>query len=197
MRQGRKSVRLSHYNYSQEGLYFVTICTSGGKYWFGSIEEHGVLCHSGIGKQAQLLLLETPKHHESCLLDEFVIMPNHAHCIIQLLDRDGCRGVRQNAQDRGGANNSDRFSHISPRRGSLSVIVRNYKAMLKRWCNESGFDEFTWQRGFYEHIIRNERELFSIRSYIINNPLKWCLDRENPVSPNRDLSQAEYFQLMM
>lgn len=72
------------------------------------------------------------------------------------------------------------FSNISPVKGSLPVIIRSFKSSVKHWCNKNGFTNFKWQRNYYDHIIRNDLELNSIRQYIINNPLKWHLDKENP-----------------
>jgi putative transposase len=71
------------------------------------------------------------------------------------------------------ATRSEYFSELSPMGRSLSVIIRNYKSTVKRWCNENGFPQFKWQRSFYDHIIRDEKSLFFIRQYIRNNPEKW------------------------
>jgi len=60
------------------------------------------------------------------------------------------------------------------------LVVNQFKGTVKRWCNENGFPYFRWQARFYEHVVRNEKELFNIRQYIANNPLKWNLDAENP-----------------
>jgi len=64
---------------------------------------------------------------------------------------------------------------------------------LTSWCKNSGFANFKWQRNYYEHIIRNEKELNKIREYIHNNPLKWELDRENPKSKNFNLEHDSYW----
>ncbi len=74
---------------------------------------------------------------------------------------------------------------MSPHRGTLSVIIRTYKAAVTTVCRRANHDEFAWQRNYYEHIIRNERELNAIRQYIRNNPLKWELDRDNPRNADR------------
>jgi REP element-mobilizing transposase RayT len=68
---------------------------------------------------------------------------------------------------------------ISPKRGTLSVVMRTYKAAVTTLCRHNGFNEFKWQSGFYEHIIRNEKDLQNTRDYIINNPVKWLYDEEN------------------
>jgi len=74
------------------------------------------------------------------------------------------------------ARTGNKFSQISPSKGSLGVIIRTFKGAVKKWCNENGFQKFKWQRNYYEHIIRNEKDLYRIRKYISLNPLKWELD---------------------
>ena len=72
------------------------------------------------------------------------------------------------------------MSAISPKQGSLSAIIRSYKTALTRWARVNGIPEFAWQTRYYDHIIRDDRSLDKIRLYIINNPLKWEFDHENP-----------------
>jgi REP element-mobilizing transposase RayT len=62
----------------------------------------------------------------------------------------------------------------------LSVIVRTFKAAVTTECKRRGLGKFTWQSRFYEHIIRDDKDLNNIRDYIINNPMKWIEDNENP-----------------
>jgi REP element-mobilizing transposase RayT len=69
---------------------------------------------------------------------------------------------------------------ISPVKGSLSVIIRTFKAAVTTWARANGHPDFTWQGRFHDHIIRDEDDLYRIRTYIRNNPLKWALDQENP-----------------
>ena len=87
------------------------------------------------------------------------------------------RGVKFNAPTN---NKSQYYSQISPKSGSLPVIIRTFKSSVTRWCKNNGFKNFRWQRNFYDRIIRNEKELLQIRQYIINNLLQWHLDHENP-----------------
>jgi REP element-mobilizing transposase RayT len=63
-----------------------------------------------------------------------------------------------------------------PIKNSLSVIINHYKGAATRFTRKSTDITFQWQRGFYDHIIRNENDLDRIRTYISNNPLKWELD---------------------
>ena len=74
------------------------------------------------------------------------------------------------------------MSKLSPKSGSLSTVVRSYKSSVTRWCRKNGYNNFTWQPRFHEHIIRNDGSLDNIREYIINNPLKWFEDKNNPIN---------------
>ena len=71
-------------------------------------------------------------------------------------------------------------SIISPKKGSISVIVRTFKAAVTTLCRENGIYHFKWQRNYHDHIIRNERELIAIRKYIVENPRKWWFEKEHP-----------------
>lgn len=122
-------------------------------------------------------------------------MPDHIHGILWLkpnnkLINDGnnggniCRrGVQLNAPT---TNNSSLthnstsqsvksrnqyYSKNSPQKNTLSVVIRTYKGIVKKWCNENRYPQFRWQRNYYEHIIQNEQELHKIRKYIQDNPL--------------------------
>ena len=77
------------------------------------------------------------------------------------------------------------FADLSPKRGTLSVIVRTYKGAVTRWCRQNGHADFAWQPRFYDHIIRDARALRNIRRYIAENPMRWHLDRLNPRPPPR------------
>ena len=86
------------------------------------------------------------------------------------------------------------YSNISPERGTLSIVIRTYKGVVTTWCMKSGFVNFKWQRNYYEHIVRSNRELRKIREYINNNPLKWELDRENAESKNFNKHHNSYWK---
>jgi putative transposase len=181
----RRSIRLKGYDYSKPGAYFITICTKDKIYILGNIEGEKVI-YSPIGKIAEECWLNIPDHFPDIELDQWVIMPNHIHGIIFILDAG--RGVQLNAPTTACSNDnpnsslsvSTRFSKISPSKGSLPIIIRTYKAAVTRECRRIGQNDFRWQRGYYDRIIRNEKELDRIRRYIQENPLKWELDRYHP-----------------
>jgi REP element-mobilizing transposase RayT len=69
---------------------------------------------------------------------------------------------------------------MSPRCGTLGLIVRTYKAAVTRQARRIGFPKFAWQRNYYEHIIRSAAELERTRNYIESNPAMWDHDEYNP-----------------
>jgi hypothetical protein len=79
---------------------------------------------------------------------------------------------------------------------SLSSVINQFKGSVTRWYNGNRFSYFKWQARFYEHVIRNERELTNTRGYIINNPLRWNLDAENPENRKyrKSINIADYYR---
>ncbi len=159
----RKRNRLKDYDYSQDGYYFVTICTKDKKDFFGSVAK-GKMIPNKHGEIAKQCWCELPRHYLNCLLDLFVIMPNHVHGII-VIDSKKIVG--------------NGFKPFPTH--DLSEIIRGFKTFSSRRINEemAGNDRFQWQKSFYDHVIRNERSLHNLKQYIQNNPLKWELDIEN------------------
>ena len=151
----RHSIRLDDYDYSKPGSYFVTVCVHERKETFGKIfdgEMH--LNENGIATNAVWTTL--PNWFSYIELDEFVIMPNHMHGIINIMDAP---------------------FHLKKPNSPLGQIVRAYKAATTRHIRVSGTPEFQWQRNYYDHISRlHENELARIRNYIINNPARWSED---------------------
>lgn len=177
----RKSIRLKGFDYSAAGYYFVTICTHEHQSLFGNICSSKMQLTT-IGKIANEFWRGIPDHSSSVDLDYYVIMPNHIHGIIIIENRGGVQSNAPSPRMNAPTPRNEYYSGISPQKDSLSVILRTFKAAVTRWCKQNGFEDFKWQRGYYDRIIRNEKELFYIRQYIINNPLKWELDRENPAN---------------
>ena len=184
----RKHIRLKGYDYSQPGEYFVTICTKGQKHLFGEV-VNGEMNVNSIGETAMECWSRLPAHFPNVELDEFVVMPNHFHGIVRIMDNPVGAQKTRPAEKR--LDNSRRdvqlniptdnyHSKISPKAGSLAVIVRTYKAAVTTICRKDGIEGFGWQSGFYEQIIRDDRSLTRIRQYIANNPQRWHLDAENP-----------------
>lgn len=169
----RKSIRLRGYDYSQAGAYFITVCTKDRKELLGTIRD-GRMRASPIGRVVRECWATLPMHYPNVQLDAFVVMPNHVHGIIVILD-DKPHRVRVGEGLRPSPTRKNR------NRPPLSEIVRAFKSFSARRINEEtgrGGGSF-WQRGYYDHIIRNERSLERIRDYISTNPSRWQYDREN------------------
>jgi len=162
----RRSVRLTNIDYTSTGAYFVTICVQDKRTIFGIVSGDSVVL-SSTGEKVEEFWLEIPDHFPNVALDEYVVMPNHIHGIL-LISRESAGNDHIN---RG-------FQKIPA--GSISSIVRSYKAAVTRSLKQKGVSNFQWQRGFYEHVIRSEKALNSIRQYIHLNPRKWSIDKENP-----------------
>jgi REP element-mobilizing transposase RayT len=185
----RKSIRLKGYDYSQEGLYFITICTNDRKCLFGEIYGFDVvwvknfqpppeMILNDAGKIANDCWLEIPKHFTNVVLHEHIIMPNHVHGIIELKPV----GTRHVVSLPDNSEITVRPSHVMARQqnqfskpipGSISVIIQQYKSSVTRFVNKINNSQFKWQSRFYEHIIRNEQSYQQIADYIINNPKNW------------------------
>jgi putative transposase len=163
----RRSIRLRNYDYSQPGAYFVTIDTYGGERLFDDPVLRGV---------AETMWQRIPRHFPFVELDEWIVMPNHMHGILVLVDH--ARGA--NASPGGNIPSHQRPS--GPPSGSLGAIVGNFKSVVTRRINRIRKTPGVpiWQRNYYERVIRNERELAAIRQYIRDNPRNWAEDRENP-----------------
>jgi putative transposase len=175
----RRSIRLKGYDYTQPGAYFITICTYQRMHVFGEI-VNGEMILNDAGKIARDEWFKTAELRSYVKLyeDEFVIMPNHGHGIIWIED-ENVGALPRNAQPLRVEQRSAPTKTVQPR--SLGAIVRAYKSAVTHAINasENQRGAVLWQRNYYDHIIRNDRELNNIRWYIVNNPLNWQLDRDN------------------
>lgn len=181
----RRSIRLKGYDYTQPGAYFVTLCAYQRAHIFGEIVR-GEMVLNDAGKIARDEWFKTAELRPYVKLyeDEFVIMPNHGHGIIWIEENGNTVGaLRRNAQSRAEQRSAPTKNAPTKTvaRGSLGAIVRAYKSAVTYAVNaaENQRGVVLWQRNYYDHIIRNDRELNNIRWYIVNNPLNWQLDRDN------------------
>lgn len=166
----RKSIRLKGYDYSQTGAYFVTICTYNRKCNLGKVINDEVQLNK-YGHIVENEWIKTADIRKNVELDRYVIMPNHLHAIIML----NCRGVLQYAP-------TDTSGKLQSPSQTVGSIIRGFKSTVTKQINQlrNTPGSSVWQRNYYEHIIRNEDGLNRIREYIINNPIQWQFDRENP-----------------
>lgn len=160
----RRSTRLRDWDYRSVGIYFITICT----YQRQNLFDNPVwreLVENGWANTVN------HPHAQHIVLDEWVVMPNHVHGIliiaaniIQPLAEIDVQPGLQNAAS-----------------GSIGAIVGNFKSLMTRRINNLQHTPGgkVWQRGYYDRIVRNERELNATRQYIQDNPIRWAEDREN------------------
>ena len=155
----RRSIRLKDWDYASAGLYFVTFCTHNRQALFADPRLHKVatLAWNHIPQQT---------HAPHVVLDESILMWDHKHGIIGLTSSEGMESG---------------FTTLRP--GSMGAIVGNYKMLVtkrvKAMLKLSGTDFKVWQRGYYERIIRSERELENVRRYIRENPIRHARNRDN------------------
>lgn len=192
----RRSIRLKGYDYSQEGAYFVTICTHKHLLLFEDEEIKRIIDEAW---------LNTANLRSNIALDEFIVMPNHVHGIIFIkqqvknnadvgaycrtplkVSKKGNVNLQHVDQERANINSPLQQPHCRLRGPSHTIgsIIRGFKSSISMKINMLRRTPRApvWQRNYYDHVIRDERDLYKIRKYIRENPLKWEIDRENPVN---------------
>jgi putative transposase len=174
----RRSIRLQGYDYRQIGAYFVTICTLHRICLFGDVVD-GEMRLNALGRMVETEWLQTPSIRPNVELDAFVVMPNHFHAIVVIVDD-------YRAVNRGGVLQYGRMQYAptfwSPSQ-TIGAIIRGFKSAITKHINDLRDTPGVpvWQRNYYEHIIRNEEDLNRARDYIANNPTQWMEDETNPV----------------
>ncbi|MFN5416668.1 MAG: transposase [Flavobacteriia bacterium] len=170
----RKSIRLKGYDYSKNGLYFVTICCHQNMHLFGEVINEEVKLND-IGKMAEKCWLEIPKHFPFCELYEFVIMPNHIHGIIEI--NNISEGVAKNISEGVAKNISPVLRSPSKTIGS---IVRGFKIGVTKYYRyevQNDSKAILWHRNYYDNIIFDMNGYENIARYIKNNPKNWGKDK--------------------
>ena len=199
----RRSIRLQGYDYSQEGLYFITICCQDRAHLFGEIVD-GKMILNDAGLQAKKSWQDIPNHFPNAVLHEYIIMPNHIHGIIEFVGAnqyspnnnspnngspnqtfsDNGNDVENNdkAKDLEFVNRTKNFSPLpnatwrSPSK-TIGSVIRGFKIGVTKWMRNNTTVVNVWQRNYYDHIIRNEQDYERISEYIKNNPILWKEDR--------------------
>jgi REP element-mobilizing transposase RayT len=165
----RRSIRLSGYNYSKAGFYFVTLCLHNRECLFGDI-VNGEMILNENGNAAKVCWSQIPTHFPATKIHAHIVMPNHIHGIIEICSSDDLPTPV-------GANNHSPLhtDNLNKRPNGTSKtigsIVRGFKIGVTRAMGRP-----VWQRNYYEHIIRNEEDYRRIADYIANNPLTWEKD---------------------
>ena len=200
------SARLQNWDYRWNAAYFITICTAHMEHYFGEIYEHSMqLSHVGVltdvfwyeiknhAKNVELdAFVVIPNHVHGILV---LNNENHSYRTEHSNDADvanrrdvACNVSTSNATPNNIQNNNPKkpatiskqknefMASISPKSGSVSVIIRSYKSAVTKHAHRLGF-EFEWQTRFNDHIIRNPAEYKRIFDYIIDNPKNWGKDK--------------------
>ncbi len=150
----RKHNRLSEYNYSTPNAYFLTLCTQQRRtiLWSAEISpaHKQSIPLSKWGMLVQHSILEIPRHYPAISVDHYVIMPNHIHLLLQI------------------HTDSDGQPLLAP---TISRVIQHMKGTVTKQIGCS-----IWQKGFYDHVVRSNREYLEIWQYIEDNPIKWAED---------------------
>ena len=161
----RKPMRLDYYDYSTPGGYFITFCTHDRKNTLsrivGAIHESPEPQLTVCGKIVERILQCIPRHL-SVTVDQYVIMPNHVHLILLITEENAMRAI-----------------HESPLQGRsiISKAVGYIKMNASKAIRQIYGDVSVWQRGYHDHVIRNQADYEMIAKYIYENPIRWELDR--------------------
>jgi putative transposase len=189
----RQSVRLQGYDYSNSGMYFVTVCVQGKEPVLGMI-ENWVMRLNETGKMVEKWWLELERKFDHVRLDEYVTMPDHFHGIVEIIDpmnpvgavlrvrpepvSEPISAFKSDSISKIGVESRTQGGHAGP---PLLEIMRWFKTMTTneyiRHVKNDGWNPFAgklWQRNYYEHIIRDDDSLNEIREYIRNNPIRWA-----------------------
>jgi len=161
----RKSLRMSHYDYNTPGAYFLTFCTHNRKNVLsrivGAIHESPKPRLTTCGKILESVIQNIPRHLH-VTVDRYVIMPNHVHLIAVITEEDALREI-----------------HESPlqSRSIMSKLIGYIKMNASKAIRQHYGDMSVWQRGYYDHVIRNQQDYVALAEYIQTNPLRWELDK--------------------
>lgn len=156
-----ESARLKEWDYSNPWWYYITMNTKNHTPYFGEI-KNGKMVLNELGKIAENIWNEIPKHFSNAELDYYVIMPTHVHGIII---------INQTVETR-------HASSLQHKNITLSDIIGSFKSAVTKAAKEKENKDFYWQQRFYDRLIRNEKELYKIRLYMEGNPLKLELENE-------------------
>lgn len=160
----RKPTRLKGYDYSQNGAYFITICTHNRKCLFshivGAIHESPKNNLTQYGEFAQQIIEILPDRF-NVSIPKYVIMPNHIHLIIEICNDNEKRAIHE--------------SPLRNRRSVIDKIVGFLKMNVSKKVHNTHFDKL-WQRSYHDHIIRGEKDYLKICEYIDTNVLRWDKD---------------------
>ncbi len=168
-------MRLAGFDYAEHGAYFITICTQGRATLFGR-SAGSTMRLNDAGRIVERWWAELPARFPHVDIDEFVVMPNHVHGLLFIVESDAPDSAIAERFGKGGHTGPPLQATDAP----LSRVVQWFKTMTTNaylaGVHDHGCPRVSgklWQRGYYDHIVRQEEALNDIRQYIIDNPRKW------------------------
>lgn len=171
----KQSHRCQQWDYTSEGIYYITINTTFRSRDFGRI-ENGKMVLNACGEIVEQCLIKIPELHNNMYLDGCVIMPDHIHMIVHVSRLNGdCRDVSgkdvslKRLYKPKYKGNHKHLSKISPESQSLPVVIRSFKGASTKMIRQMD-PEFSWQTNYHDRIIRSEYEYERIQQYIEDNP---------------------------
>ena len=164
--QKRKALRLKEYDYSSVGCYFITVCTYKRARVLsnivGAIHESPKIQLTEQGKIVDNILSNLPMHL-GVEIGTYAIMPDHIHLVIAVTE-DKKRAIRESPLQA---------------RSIISKVVGFIKMNASKAIHQQYGDVPVWQRGYYDHIIRNYADYQETVRYISENPIRWILNNKN------------------
>ena len=181
-----KSHRLKNWDYSNDGCYFLTICTEHKKHWFGKIINEKMIL-SEFGQIVYDEWMNSFEIRDELFAGEFVVMPNHIHGIVILKNNNNSTVETHSRVSQIRAETNSRSSLPKRIPKSISSFVGGFKSGTVNKIddfidtNDLDIDKFNmenklWQRNYWDRIIRDEKEYDNIVGYIFNNPQNWGND---------------------
>ena len=161
----RKHLRMSHYDYNTPGAYFLTFCTHNRKHFLshivGAIHESPEPQLTTCGKILESVIQSIPAHLHATI-DQYVIMPNHVHLIAVITEEDILHEICESPLQS---------------RSIMSKLIGYIKMNTSKAIRQRYGDVAVWQRGYHDHVIRNQEDYVALAEYIQTNPLRWELDK--------------------
>ena len=156
---------MSHYDYNTPGAYFLTFCTHNRKHILsrivGATHESSRPQLTTCGKIVDTIIQNIPDHLH-VTIDQYVIMPNHVHLIAVITEERMNRSIVELP------------SHA---RSMISKLIGYIKMNASKAIRQQYGDVSVWQRGYFDHVIRNRADYAALAEYIQTNPLRWKLDK--------------------
>ena len=151
------------------GIYFITICTAGKKHCFGEVEDYiePRMVLSELGKHLEECWYDMPLHFPLVEPGPFVVMPNHLHGVVIMNDDNTATHDFTTQQS----------NVFGPQSRNLASVVRGLKVGVTKYARQHGIP-FAWQPRYFEHIVRNQKDLNRITLYIEHNVTVWAMKGE-------------------